>query len=85
MRVHLCRVGGTRITPLKTLRVYLVPLWAAPNECAYSTAHSPQNCKAILKTLLALPAVSFAKRPRMALHKKERSESTKKSVAGSTR
>ena len=36
----------------------------------------PQNCNAILKTLLALPAVAFAKRPRMAvLHKKERSES----------
>ena len=41
---------------------------------AGGTGMYPQNCKAILKTLLALPAVSFAKRPRMAvLHKKERS------------
>ena len=36
----------------------------------------PQNCNAILKTLLALPAVAFAKSPRMDfLHKKERSGS----------
>ena len=36
-----------------------------------------QNCEAILKTLLALPAASFVKRPRMAvLRKKERSGST---------
>ena len=36
----------------------------------------PQNCNAILKTLLALPVMSFAKSPRMDfLHKKERSGS----------
>ena len=37
------RVAGyTGVTPLQTLRVYLVPPAAALNERAYSTARSPK-------------------------------------------
>ena len=40
--VILLHAHSTACYPLKTLRVCLVPLWAALNERAYSTARSPK-------------------------------------------
>ena len=60
---------------------------APPSGAARGYRMYLQNCNAILKTLLALPAVSFVKRPRMAvLRKKERSGSSGSSESsGSTK
>ena len=59
-----------RIT-LRPLRLYLVPLQACTPG---STGMYSQNDAVILKTLLALPAMSFTKSPRMDfLYRKERS------------
>ena len=80
------RVAGYRDYPAKDATRLSSAAMGGTTERAYGAARSPQNCNAILKTLLALPAVLFVKRPRMAvLRKKERSGSNGAVLMGSNR
>ena len=88
---HGCGTYCVLQRPIRCIwKIVLRP--AAPLSGAATGVHAwgyrmyPQNCNAILKTLLALPAMSFAKSPRMDfLHKKERSGSTTTRAYGAAR
>ena len=72
--VVACTSGGVQGYPAKDTSCLSSAAMGGTTAHAYSTACAPQNDAVILKTLLALPAVSFAKSPRTDfLHRKERS------------